>query len=130
MSAVVSPAVLATAVMNLHNWTYLQTANVLFGYYVSEKLEVCGRLIESELEMPVTKLVVVLPCAACSPAVELATSATVFVCCLHMLEDDARSLLPPGSVCIIHHRAARQGPFWVWMATLAGAMYAGYGLEW
>ena len=40
VSAVVSPAVLATAVMNLHNWTYLQTANVLFGYYVSEKLEV------------------------------------------------------------------------------------------
>ena len=40
MSAIVGPAVLATAVMNLHNWTYLQTANVLFGYYVSEKLEV------------------------------------------------------------------------------------------
>ena len=27
-------------------------------------------------------------------------------------------------------RAAVQGPFWVWMATLAGAIYAGYGLEW
>jgi len=40
VSAIVGPAVLATAVMNLHNWTYLQTANVLFGYYVSEKLEV------------------------------------------------------------------------------------------
>ncbi len=27
-------------------------------------------------------------------------------------------------------RDCLQGPFWVWMATLAGAMYAGYGLEW
>ena len=39
VSAVVSPAVLATAVMHLSNWSYLQSANVLFGYYVAEKLE-------------------------------------------------------------------------------------------
>ena len=40
VSAVVSPAVLATAVLHLSNWSYMQTANVLFGYYVAEKLEV------------------------------------------------------------------------------------------
>ncbi len=42
VSAVVSPAVLATAVLHLSNWSYMQTANVLFGYYVAEKLEVNG----------------------------------------------------------------------------------------
>ncbi len=31
---------------------------------------------------------------------------------------------------VINQICALQGPFWVWMATLAGAMYAGYGLEW
>ena len=35
-----------------------------------------------------------------------------------------------GYVTYAHRRDCRQGPFWVWMATLAGAMYAGYGLEW
>ena len=50
VSAIVGPAVLATAVMNLHNWTYLQTANVLFGYYVSEKLEVPYQSFEPRAE--------------------------------------------------------------------------------
>ena len=53
VSSIVGPAVLATAVMNLHNWTYLQTANVLFGYYVSEKLEVPNQssIVRAEPEL-------------------------------------------------------------------------------
>lgn len=61
VAAVVGPAVLAVAALNLEYITYLQAANALFGYYLCEKLE---------------------------------------------------------------------GSFWVWVATLAGAMYAGVGLEW
>lgn len=65
VSAVVGPAVLAVAALNLQNITYMQAANALFGYYLCEKLEIVA-----------------------------------------------------------------QGSFWVWVATLAGAIYAGYGLEW
>lgn len=61
VSAVVGPAVLAVAALNLEYITYMQTANALFGYYLCEKLE---------------------------------------------------------------------GSFWVWVATLGAAIYAGYGLEW
>lgn len=65
VSAVVGPAVLAVAALNLEYITYMQAANALFGYYLCEKLEIIV-----------------------------------------------------------------QGTFWVWVATLAGAIYAGYGLEW
>ena len=40
VSAVVGPAVLAVAALNLKHITYMQTANALFGYYLCEKLEV------------------------------------------------------------------------------------------
>lgn len=40
VSAVVGPAVLAVAALNLEYITYMQTANALFGYYLCEKLEV------------------------------------------------------------------------------------------
>jgi hypothetical protein len=65
VSAVVGPAVLAVAALNLESITYMQTANALFGYYLCEKLEIVA-----------------------------------------------------------------QGSFWVWVATLGAAIYAGYGLEW
>lgn len=61
VTAVVGPAVLAVAMLNLQHVSAMQAANALFGYYLCEKLE---------------------------------------------------------------------GPFWVWVASLGGALYAGYGLEW
>ena len=39
ISHVVSPAVLAVAVLNIRNATYLDAATALFGYYLSISLE-------------------------------------------------------------------------------------------
>lgn len=45
VAAVVGPAVLAVAALNLEYITYLQAANALFGYYLCEKLEVKAHIL-------------------------------------------------------------------------------------